>query len=104
MKLFAILRRSGWQSPEDLKVSAERSLKVGNEEMASEVRWIRSYVLDENDGRVGTICIYEGIDEDAVRRHAVRADLPLDVVIPVLDTVVVRPDPMPETVTPSAGD
>lgn len=93
MKMYAILRRSGWKSPEDLKISAERSFKVGNEEMADEIRWIRSYVLEEDEGRVGTICIYEAASEDAVRRHATRADLPVDVVIPILDTVIVRPDP-----------
>ena len=95
MKTYAILRRSGWRTPEDLKVAAERSAKVGNEDMADEVRWIRSYVLAESDGQVGTVCIYQGVDEDAVRRHADRADLPIDEVIPIADTVIVRPDPEP---------
>lgn len=94
MKLFAILRRSGWKSPEELRISAERSLKVANEQMPDEVRWIRSYVLEEGVGSVGTICIYEGIDEEAVRRHSVKAELPLDEVIPILETVLVRPDPV----------
>jgi hypothetical protein len=59
MELYAILRRSGWRSGADLEEAAGRSTKVGNEEMPDEVRWIRSYVLDEGGGSVGTVCIYE---------------------------------------------
>ncbi len=94
MKLYAILRRSAWDSPAALQVAGERSRKVGDEEMSDEVRWIRSYVLDEGGGRVGTVCIYEAASEDAVRRHAERAGLPADEVIPIADTVLVRPDPV----------
>ena len=39
MNLYAIVRRSGWASPEELQEAAERSTKVGNEEMPDEVRW-----------------------------------------------------------------
>src|SRR5712691_3173354 len=93
MKTYAILRRSGWRSPEDLQVAAERSTKVGNEEMPDEVRWIRSYVLAEDGGSVGTVCIYQATSPEAIRKHADRADLPVDEIIPVADTVIVRPDP-----------
>jgi hypothetical protein len=44
MNLYAILRRSGWRSADDLKEAAGRSAKVGDEEMSDDVRWIRSYV------------------------------------------------------------
>ncbi|MEX0716344.1 MAG: DUF4242 domain-containing protein [Planctomycetaceae bacterium] len=80
-------------SPADLQAAAERSRAVGDGEMADEIRWIRSYVLDEAGGGVGTVCIYEAASEEAIRRHADRADLPVDEVIPIADTVVVRPDP-----------
>ena len=93
MKTYAILRRSGWRSPEDLQVAAERSTKVGNEEMPDEVRWIRSYVLAEDGGSVGTVCIYQATSPEAIRKHADLADLPVDEIIPVADTVLVRPDP-----------
>ncbi len=97
MNLYAILRRSGWRSPEELGEAAERSTRVGNELMTDEVRWIRSYVLEERDGSVGTVCIYEAVSPEALRRHADLADLPLDEVVPVADTVIVRPDPQPAT-------
>jgi hypothetical protein len=97
MELYAILRRSGWRSPEDLQEAAARSTRVGNEEMADEVRWIRSYVLDEGGGSVGTVCIYEATSPEAIRKHASLADLPVDEIIAVADTVVIRPDPAPAT-------
>ncbi|MFZ0041025.1 MAG: DUF4242 domain-containing protein [Solirubrobacteraceae bacterium] len=93
MQLYAILRRNGWRSPEDLQEAAARSTKVGDEDMPDEVRWIRSYVLGEGDGSVGTVCIYEATSPEAIRKHASCADLPVDEIIAVADTVVVRPDP-----------
>jgi len=79
----------------ELEEAAARSTKVGDEEMSDDVRWIRSYVLDEGAGTVGTVCIYEASSPEAIREHASRADLPVDEIIRVADTVVVRPDPQP---------
>jgi Nickel responsive protein SCO4226-like len=95
MKLYAILRRSGWSSAADLEEAAGRSLRVGTEDMPDDIRWIRSYVLDEGAGSVGTVCIYEASSPEAIREHASRADLPVDEIIPIADTVIVRPDPQP---------
>jgi Protein of unknown function (DUF4242) len=93
MNTYVILRRSGWRSPEELQEAAGRSKQVGDEEMSEDIRWIRSYVLEENDGSVGTICIYQASSPEAIRDHASRAELPVDEIIPVADTVLVRPDP-----------
>jgi hypothetical protein len=95
MKLYAILRRDGWRSPAELQAAAERSTRVGNEEMPDDVRWIRSYVLEETSGSVGTVCIYQASSPEAIRRHAGSAELPVDEIIRVADTVLVRPDPEP---------
>jgi hypothetical protein len=91
---YVILRRSGWRSREELGEAAERSRKVGDEEMP-DVRWIRSYVLEEGGGSVGTVCIYQATSPEAIRRHASMADLPVDEIVAVADTVIVRPDPAP---------
>jgi hypothetical protein len=99
MQLYAILRRRGWRSGAELEQAAARSTKVGNEEMPDEVRWIRSYVLDEGSGSVGTVCIYEATSPEAIRKHASLADLPVDEIINIADTVVVRPDPEPAAAT-----
>jgi Protein of unknown function (DUF4242) len=93
MNLYAILRRSGWRSGDELALAAERSRQVGDEEMSDDIRWIRSYVLEEGGGSVGTVCIYQATSPEAIREHASRADLPVDEIIPVADTVIVRPDP-----------
>jgi hypothetical protein len=97
MELYAIIRRGGWRSGDELEAAAARSALVGEQEMADEVRWIRSYVLDEGGGGLGTFCIYEATSPEAIRTHASRADLPVDEVVPIADTVVVRPDPLPAT-------
>jgi thiamine biosynthesis protein ThiC len=93
MDTYVILRRSGWKSPAELEEAAGRSGKVGDEEMSSDIRWIRSYVLEEDGGSVGTVCIYQASSPEAIREHASRADLPVDEIIRVADTVLVRPDP-----------
>ena len=95
MNTYAILRRSGWRSPEELGEAAARSTRVGNEDMPDDVRWIRSYVLDEGGGSVGTVCIYQATSPEAIRKHASMADLPVDEIIAIADTVIVRPDPEP---------
>ena len=95
MSLYVILRRSGWRSPAELQEAAGRSKRVADEQMPDDIRWIRSYVLDEGAGPVGTVCVYEATDPEAIRRHGKLADLPVDEIIPVADTVVVRPDPAP---------
>ncbi len=91
--MYAILRRSGWKSPGDLEEAAGRSRKVGDEDMPDDIRWIRSYVLDEGEGTVGTVCIYQASSPEAIREHGGLADLPVDEVIPIADTVIVREDP-----------
>jgi thiamine biosynthesis protein ThiC len=93
MNTYVILRRGGWRSPEELQEAAERSRRVGDEEMSDDIRWIRSYVLEEDGGSVGTVCIYQASSPEAIREHASKADLPADEIIPVADTVLVRPDP-----------
>jgi thiamine biosynthesis protein ThiC len=93
MQTYVILRRSGWKSAPELEEAAMRSRQVGDEEMSDDIRWIRSYVLDEGGGSVGTVCIYQATSPEAIREHADRADLPADEIIAVADTVLVRPDP-----------
>jgi hypothetical protein len=96
MKTYVILRRGGWHSPEELQEAAARSRAVGDEEMPQDIRWIRSYVLAEDGGGLGTVCIYQASSPEKVREHASRAGLPADEVIEVADTVFVRPDPEPQ--------
>ena len=93
MNTYVILRRSGWRSGAELEEAAGRSKQVADEQMPDDIRWIRSYVLEEGAGSVGTVCIYQASSPEAIRQHASLADLPVDEIIAVADTVIVRPDP-----------
>jgi Protein of unknown function (DUF4242) len=96
MNLYVILRRNGWATADDLEQAAARSAAEGDKE-GSGVRWIRSYVISETSGELGTVCIYEAESPEALREHAGSVPMPADEVIPVVDTVVVRPDPVAVT-------
>jgi hypothetical protein len=93
MQLYAIRRPMGWKTPDDLAAAAKESARVGDEEMSDDIRWIRSYVVIEADGTLGTICIYEASSADKIREHAERAGLPATEIWEVADTVIVRQDP-----------
>ena len=92
MQLYAILRRSGWTTSEDLGAAAERSTAEGNA-MSDDIRWIRSYVVGEPAGTLGTVCIYEASSPAKIREHAQRVGMPATEIFEVVDTVIVRPDP-----------
>jgi hypothetical protein len=94
MDLYVIRRPSAWADIEALEKAGAKSAKIGDEEMSDRVRWIRSYVVREADGGVGTFCIYEASDGDAIREHARRVGMPGDEFYPVITTVVVRNDPV----------
>jgi hypothetical protein len=94
METYVILRRNGWRTADDLTQAAARSTDEG-ERMTDDVAWIRSYVLAERDGTVGTVCIYQASSPEAIRRHATAAELPVDEIVKVADTVIVRSDPAP---------
>ena len=103
MKTYVIQRRSGWKSAGELQEAAERSRAVGDEQMSDDIRAVRFYVLEEDDGSLGSVCIYQASGPEAIREHASRAGLRVDEIIPVADTVVVRPDPQRADVQASTG-
>ena len=97
MNLYVIRRRQAWKNVSELEKAASISARVGNEEMPDRVRWIRSYVVHEADGRIGTFCIYEARDGESIREHARRVGMPGEEFYKVATTVVVRDDPAPRT-------
>ncbi len=92
MHTYVILRRRGWADAAMLDAAAGRSTQAA-EAMPDDVLWLRSYVLAEPDGRLGTVCVYQASSVKAICEHARTSDLPCDDVIQVADTVVVNPDP-----------
>ncbi len=94
METYVIVRRNGWRTADELQEAARRSTIEG-ERLAEDVRWIRSYVVAETDGSLGLICIFHASSPEAIRRHAYAATLPVDEIVAVADTIVVRDDPVP---------
>ena len=95
MNLYMIRRRSGWPSPTELEQAAARSKEVAASEFPQDIRWIRSYVVPEPDGTLGTFCVYQATSDEAIRNHADRVGMPADEITAIADTVVIRPDPEP---------
>jgi hypothetical protein len=93
MDTFVIRRRGGWKTGPELEEAAAKSRQIGDEEMSDDIRWIRSYVVQEDDGSLGTVCIYQASNPEAIHDHAGRVGMPSDEVTLVADTVLVRPDP-----------
>jgi Protein of unknown function (DUF4242) len=93
MDLYVIRRRSNWAGPAELEAAAAKSSAEG-EKMSDEVRWIRSYVVEEDDGKLGTVCVYQGVTPEAIRRHAENTGMSADEIVKIGDTVVVRDDPV----------
>jgi hypothetical protein len=97
MNTYVIRRRNAWSCVEDLEKGGARSAQVGDEEMSDKVRWIRSYVVKEEDGTLGSVCIYQGVSPEAIREHARRAGMPADEITPLERTVIIREDPVETT-------
>jgi len=98
MQLYAIRRENAWASREEVEEVAARAKQVADSEFPSDVRWIRSYVIAEEDGTFGSICIYQAVSTQAIREHSRRVGMPADEVWTVGDSVVIRPDPVREPV------
>ncbi len=96
MNTYAIRREKARQSRKELEKTAERSKEVAGTDFPDDIAWIRSYVIKEDGGTLGTICIYQASSIDKVKEHAERVDMPADEVLEIADTVIVRPDPQPQ--------
>jgi len=94
MNTYVIRRRNAWKNASELEATAGVSLRVGNDEMADRIRWIRSYVVNEDDGTLGTVCIYQAVSPEAIREHARRVGMPANEITRVEKTVIIREDPL----------
>ncbi len=97
MQLYGIRRRNAWATPADLEAAGKRSTEEGDKD-GSGVRWIRSYIVQEDDGQLGSFCVYEADSPEAIHAHAGASKMPADEITAIADTVVVRPDPAPVAV------
>ena len=94
MPLYLVPRTRAWLSEEELAAATD-CMPAVNDTMRAEIRWIRSYVVAEEDGSFSGYCVYEASDPEALRRHADALGLPTDAVKPVVATMIFAPDPEP---------
>ena len=99
MNTYTIRRNQAWRSIEEVQRVAARAKQVGDDDFPNDVRWIRSYVIAEEDGSLGSICVYQATGPEAIRKHSHRVGMPADVILDVADLVVIRPDPAKEPAT-----
>jgi hypothetical protein len=99
MKTYTIRRKQAWKTPEELEAAGARSKEVAAGEFPDDIRWIRTYAIVEEDGTLGSICIYQASAPEAIREHAARVGMPADEIHEVAATVIVRPDPEPAAAT-----
>lgn len=97
MNDYVIFRSNAWADEAALERAAGRATRVANSELEGRVRWIRSYVYEETDGTLGSVCIYEATDRDVVFEHARRADLACDDVRPISRTLIIDVDSTPKS-------
>ena len=92
METYLILRRSAWRNLDEAEEAHARAA-AESERLSELVEWRRTYTFAECDGTIGSVCVYEAVSPEALRHHAATAVLPVDEIVKVVDTVVVRPDP-----------
>ena len=94
VNLYLVPRTRAWLSEEEVAAATDCAPAV-NDTLQGDVRWIRSYIVREDDGTFSGYCVYEATGPDALRRHADALRLPSDAIKPVVATVVAAPDPRP---------
>lgn len=89
METYVVVRRRAWQRHADAwEAVARASLEATR--LSGIVTWAQSYVVEETDGTIGSICIYDAVSPEAVRHHSDAAELPIDEIVKVGDTIVAR--------------
>ncbi|MBO0787249.1 MAG: DUF4242 domain-containing protein [Actinobacteria bacterium] len=81
MPIFMIERRFA----DDLEASAEVADRINRINEEEGVRWLYSFLSAD---KRKTYCLYEAPFADAIRRAAVRAGLPADVIVELGDRVL----------------
>ena len=79
MNLYVVPRTRAWLSEEELAAAAD-CMPAVTEAMGGRIRWIRSYVVSEDDGTFSAFCVYEATDPGVLREHAESLGLPTDAI------------------------
>jgi hypothetical protein len=91
--LYLVPRTRAWQTEEELAAATD-CLPAVIDAVCEDVRWIRSYIVQEDDGSFSGYCVYEASSPEVLLRHAEAMRLPTDAIKPVVSTIVAAPDPV----------
>jgi Protein of unknown function (DUF4242) len=95
MPLFIVPRTRAWLSEEELAAAADCLPAVLDHMDGGDVRFIRSYIVREEDGTFGAFCVCEATSPEAIVAHSDNVMLPTDAIKLIEETVVSAPDPEP---------
>lgn len=93
-RVHLIRRRSAWNGDAEVERAAAAARHVADIDMPLQVSWLRSHIVNEHDGALGSVCLFQAIDTEALTGHAQRAGLPVDEIVPVLGRIVFRQEPL----------
>ena len=86
-----VRRRRGWPNALEYAQSlADAGLIAADARLARRLSWLHSYTVREDDGSLGSFCLYQAADASALVDHAERAGLPATEITPVLGRIVFR--------------
>jgi Protein of unknown function (DUF4242) len=91
--LYLVPRTRAWLTEEELAATADCLQAV--DAVSPDIRWIRSYVVQEDDGTFSGYCVYEASSPEALLRHSESMKLQTDAIKPVVSTIVASADPEP---------
>jgi hypothetical protein len=94
VNVYIVPRTRCWLSEEEVAAAAD-CVPAVNDTLRGDLRWIRSYVVGEDDGTFSAYCVYEATGPEVLRRHADALGLPTDGIRRVAATIVAGPDPDP---------
>ena len=96
VNLYVVPRTRAWLSEEEVAAATD-CVPAVNETLRGDIRWIRSYIVSEDDGTFSAFCVYEATGPEVLRRHADALGLPTDAIKRVATTIVAALDPEPVT-------
>ena len=88
--VYLIRRHAAWTNALALEQALAGARRAAEEERPNRVVWLRSYAVREHDGTIGSWCLYQAVDPQALHRHAELTGLPEGAITPVIGRIVYR--------------
>ena len=92
MNQYVVPRTRAWLSEEELAAALD-CVPAVNETLRGKIRWVRSYIVSEDDGTFSAFCVYEASGPEVLQRYSEAMRLPTDAIKSVATTIVNAPDP-----------